>query len=118
MDEMDVHAVYFCQELGYRIESPFGLAPIVERMLVGLQFLEFLSLYTLGAVGHSLAVRPPGRGDPSPHVNERIFGNFSPERAYLASPEFCLRHRLRCGRRRHDCGRKPDRGSGEQQGTS
>ena len=81
VDEMNVEPVDVRHELREGIQLRFCLAPIVICRPVVRELPHRRELHALGLICDRLAVRPPGRRDPSAEIEERLFRNVDAERA-------------------------------------
>ena len=72
VNEMNVESVDLRHELRQRIQSRFDFSPVIIGTPVTDDFLEFPELIALRAITDRFFVRPAGRCDASPEIDELL----------------------------------------------
>ncbi len=73
VDEVNVEAIDFGDELRQRVQPGFDFAPVIVGRPITCEFLHGCELHALRRVGHRFPLRPPGGLDASLQVNELRF---------------------------------------------
>src|SRR5579871_529759 len=84
MDEMDVQAVDFCNELRQRVELGLNFAPVIIAAPIARKRLSGSELHALRGVGDGFAVRPFGGVDSPAQFEQVRFRNSRTKRTNRA----------------------------------